>query len=134
MTASEIPSRGEPQLSSDFAARVIRRADRVVARQRQARHAIAATAVVVIAIAATYSGLHVSPAPKVPPPAAATDSFADADAGWLSASGQTEDADALDYLFPDAAPMASFADQYAAASYDDGTDSDSQDAESDSGT
>ena len=131
MSASETPSFDEPHLSADFAARVLRRADNVIARRRHARRTMAAAALLAVASVAAFSGLRTSPASRAAPSISAPENLADVDAAWMSASSDNENADALDYLFPDATPVASFADQYAAADYDDNADSDAQESEVD---
>jgi hypothetical protein len=131
MSVSDTPSFDEPHLSADFAARVLRRADNVIARKRQARRAMAAAALLAVVSVAAFSGLRTSPASRATPSITAPENLADVDAAWMSASSDNENADALDYLFPDAAPLASFADQYATASYDDNADGDAQESEVD---
>ena len=84
-----------PELSADFAVRVLQEADRVMAHRQRAWRAFAAGAAVVsLAFGATL-GLRTFDKGSVTPPTAV------ADARSPDAVNQ---ADALDDLFPDAAP------------------------------
>lgn len=120
---------GEPRLSADFAARVLDRADAIRARRRRMQIATAAAAGALLV--ALIAGPRVAPTPTREIPGAATassgsgaDFLADFNAergsssgDFTSASGRAEDADALTYLFPDAAPLARFADEYSGAAH-----------------
>ena len=129
MNSTETRLPEAPQLSPDFAARVIQRADIILARRRQARRVIAAA--VTASVIAVVIGLRVSPAPPrahLAPLASYSESdpdfLADFDTGWSSSSSawssgssQDEQGDALNYLFPDAASLARFINQYSASTY-----------------
>ena len=113
LNASEVT---EPRLSTDFAARVLRRADVVRARRRQFGRIAAVCAVVSFSAAAiaTY---------RIAPWHAQDGATARAEPQLIAVelpgtrSGETS---VLDFLFPDAAPVARFAAQY---SEDEGADS-----------
>ena len=119
----------EPHLSADFAARVLHQVDKVRTRRRRVQFAMAAAAGALLV--ALIVGPRPAPTPtrEVPGTIAAnsgsgTDVLADAEWGLLSGDststpGQDAGADALGYLFPDAAPLARFVDEYSAAT--DGT-------------
>jgi hypothetical protein len=98
----------EPRLSADFASRVLLRVDAVRGRQRQISRIAAVGAVVCFSAAAiatfqvapwhAQGGAAVRPVPQL------MDVEGSAD--------QSGDTGVLDFLFPDAAPVARFAAQY----------------------
>lgn len=110
----------EPRLSPEFAARVLRQADLLIAGRRRLRRAIAGCTAVSILTIATVMGLRAvrpaNPGSQSPP------SIAEAalGSGDLLPSGQIDQGDALSYLFPDAAPLARFDATYSAATSDTG--------------
>jgi hypothetical protein len=95
----------QPELSADFALRVLAQSDRVLAHRRRIRRAFAAGTVSVSIAFAAVVGLRVldrgAPTPLSPAVVALADSQPPApDSG--------AQADALDDLFPDAAPVERF--------------------------
>jgi len=114
MTSIEMP---EPRLSADFASRVLLKADRVAARRHGARRLLAAAGTLSFSVIAILSWHEFAPltgrsAPRPEPFPVATS----------SASNPAEDAVALSYLFPDAAPVERFAAQYSDTADDGGAD------------
>ena len=103
----------ELRFSPGFAARVLEEADRIVARRRRVAHtsvlvAVAATTGVVAFAVWNMVGSRDS-MPMLNPPAVAN---TDIEAMASPEAGQTEP---LDYMFPDATPLAQFADRYSSA-------------------
>ena len=98
--------REEPILGPNFAAEVLKKADRLMARRRRIRGAVAGVGMVCVTAAAVVIGVRAfSPtntAPALRPPQ--TEALNDPTAG--------EQADALAYMFPDAAPLAQLDDTY----------------------
>jgi hypothetical protein len=115
---------------ADFAARVLDAADAAVTRRRRYARGAAVAALVVLAGAVTL-GMRPGVSPNVPRkiPAAA---FARAGTPSLARDAQLEP---LDYMFPDAASLARFFDNYADAYGGVASDSIvfSSDAENDAG-
>lgn len=103
---SELP------FSADFSSRVLQQVDGIVRRRREHRMTAAALAAIAILSGAVVAGMWSVPRPQqpqVPVPVA------------LAASDETgvaagPSSDPLAFLFPDAEPVARFADQYTAAS------------------
>jgi hypothetical protein len=90
---------------SDFAARVLDRADAIVARRRRTRWAIAP-----VAVAAGFAAYTMWQMRPVPDAGRIPQEIASLDAGAGSRISQMEP---LDLLFPSAAPLARFSDDYA---------------------
>lgn len=102
----------EPMLSPDFAARVLLRADRTMARRRRIRRSIAGVAgACVLAIAASLGMRGTQPAVPAPPSPVASN----ISGGELLTASRIDQGDALGYMFPDAAPLARFDSTYSAA-------------------
>jgi hypothetical protein len=99
-------------LRVDFAERVLERADLLIARRTLIGRAIAGVAVPAFASVAILSWMAMHDVPQPPHRRAASDQVALADA---PADIQSDETDALDDLFPDAAPVARFAAQYSDA-------------------
>jgi hypothetical protein len=97
---------GEPQLSADFAQRVLELADRRQARHRRLRWvstgAISAVAVVAVTSWFGFEGSRQADPPRNPQ---LTSLSAPSDL----AQPRTESAEPLSYFFPDAEPLARFA-------------------------
>jgi len=92
-----------PELSEDFAVRVLQEADRVVAHRQRARRIFAAgAATALLAFVAALGVRAFDTGSPMPPPAVAV---ADAQP---AASDAVNQADALDDMFPDAAPVERF--------------------------
>jgi hypothetical protein len=101
-----------PELSADFAVRVLQEADRVIAhRQRAWRIFAAGTAAVLLGFAGALGVRAVDKAPSTPPTV-----VADARPSALDAGNQ---ADALDEMFPDAAPVERLDRTYLSGGADD---------------
>ncbi|HEX4080209.1 MAG TPA: hypothetical protein VHX61_15210 [Rhizomicrobium sp.] len=105
----------EPRLSADFASRVLRRADLLKARRRRTWRI--ATVGAVVSFAAVVAAYEVVPSNAPVATAARPGPLHVAASAPANQSGET---DVLDFLFPDAAPVARFAAQY---SEDEDTDS-----------
>jgi hypothetical protein len=101
----------EPHFGADFAARVLNEADRILAKRRRHRWAgLAGIAGAGLAFLLWANFPIVRPdAPRT----VAMQRFDDLPREALT--GQTDQPEALDYLFPDAAPVARFAEQYSEA-------------------
>jgi len=112
LNASEV---AVPRLSADFAARVLQRVDVVRARRRQIWR-VAAVCIVISFSAAAIGTYEVAPWPAQGGAAARTEPQLVAVDESANQSGETG---VLDFLFPDAAPVARFATQY---SEDEGAD------------
>jgi hypothetical protein len=99
---------GELPFHADFAERVLETADAISLRRRRARRAVLAAAVLLLAGAGTLGALRSVPAR---PPAA--DGTPHLVTGFDTAyDAQTEP---TDYMFPEAADLAQFSDEYAGA-------------------
>lgn len=98
--------------SSDFTARVLGEADRLVAWRRK-RRGLAAFAATAAASGAVFLWLIVFPVRPDTGPSAAVPRLEDVQIGITSA--RSDEPDALGYLFPDAASVAQFAAQYSDA-------------------
>ena len=129
MNTSDTRWPDQRHLNADFAARVLRRADTIRARRRRVQSAMAAAAAVLLVV--LFVG------PRVAPTATSElsvrtaadfdpgfDSLSIFDAalssssgGWSLDSAPDQNADALTYLFPDAAPLARFVDEYSAVTH-----------------
>jgi hypothetical protein len=112
-----------PRLGPDFAKRVLERADVVVARRRQIRRMIAGSAAASVVAVAVVSGADVFLTGRTPAPRREPVYVAASDLEFPTAR-RDDQANALSYLFPDAAPLARFAVQYSDASDGAGTDED----------
>ena len=109
MTPEQILDEGLP-FRPDFAARVLDKVDAIVVRRRRTRGAFAAASVVVIAGLVAFSMWPAGPAPssgseRIPRQVAGNG----LGENYFARSAQMEP---LDYMFPDAAPLAQFLDQY----------------------
>ena len=131
MTDSETKLTRAPRLSPDFAARVMREADR--RRHRRVlltlagtglAASLAAAAIVWVLNAPTRAPGAMIPATEIEParqaaaraaevPAAMTET----EAAWNAGLRPRESSDALSYFFPDATPLANFVDNYSIAAY-----------------
>jgi hypothetical protein len=101
-----------PELSARFASRVLEEADRVQERRQRVRRALAAGAGVVSLVVAGALGVRtLDRGPPMPPRAP----IAVADAQPLGPESGNQ-ADALDDLFPDAAPVERFDRTYMSGS------------------
>jgi hypothetical protein len=99
---------GELPFHADFAARVLEMADGLSLRRRRARRAALATAVLLLAGAGTFAALR-----SVPARTQAADGTPHLVAGFDTApDAQTEPTDTM---FPEAADLAQFSDEYAGA-------------------
>ena len=97
----------EPQLSPDFAMRVLAAADRQVAmRSRQGR--AAGIAILCAGIAATAIWLDFTAAPQSRAPERGP-VFASAAAPQIAEQARSSSPDALSYFFPDAEPLSRYA-------------------------
>ena len=98
----------------NFAARVLAAADRVAVRRGRARWAGVAVAVSIVAALMGLAPWRTGP---VPPPAPSSTSpvVADADLDAIALASAERDAqtEPLDFMFPDAAPLARFSRGYA---------------------
>jgi hypothetical protein len=138
MSTTDTRWHDEPLLSPDFAARVLRRADTIRTRRRRLRGAMTAAAGALLVALVVGPRIVRTPAPNGAGALAAnsssgSDFLAEFDAArgssggnWSSAlaGNSNGDADALNYLLPDAAPLARFANEYSAAG--SGTDTDDE--------
>jgi hypothetical protein len=97
----------DPVLSEDFAERVLMRADRLVVQRRRISRvagSLVAFSFVLITFASwTVLNRRPQPAQQQPAPVAS----------YATAETQSDEQDALNDLFPDAAPVARFATDYA---------------------
>jgi hypothetical protein len=109
MKATGMAGAGEPRLSPDFAARVMRQVD--VARTRRRRRVTVAVVLCGLTLA-TIAGWRASH-PGEPPSAAAEPPTVVTITWNVDAS---EQADVMNCLFPDAAPLARLVSSYSAAS------------------
>ncbi len=108
MTMDEMPC-GELSFSPDFASRVLNEANRVALRRRRIVRASALSAAFAVTGAFGLWSVTGSRAPmRVDPATVATST--DAEPVTLAQSAQSEP---LDYMFPEATPLAELADQYA---------------------
>jgi hypothetical protein len=105
------PDRTHEELpfADGFAARVFETAGRIAARRRR-RGWIAVAAVLAAGAVALRAGTGTAPTPEAAAPAI----LAAAGPG-PDAYGRAAATDPLDYMFPDAAPLARFSEQYASA-------------------
>jgi hypothetical protein len=101
-----------PVLRADFAERVLERADILIARRRLVGRTIAGVAVPLLASVAILSWMAMYDVPRPQPVRAASNQIALA---GVQADTQSDETDALDDLFPDAAPVAQFATEYSDA-------------------
>jgi hypothetical protein len=108
MTTEEL-SRGDLPFGPDFAGRVLNEAGRIAARRRRITRASVLAAAVAVTGAFGLWRVVGSRAPK-PAPIVAENSGYASDA--VAQSAQTEP---LDYMFPEATPLAQFADAYSGA-------------------
>jgi hypothetical protein len=106
---TEDTSREDVSFSPDFAGRVLEEADRIAARrERVLRASVLAVAFAATGVVGVWSVWRV-PKPVTPTIVAAnTQTLSDA----VAQSARTEP---LDYMFPEATPLAEFADQYSGA-------------------
>lgn len=96
----------DPQLPPDFAVRVLETADRLIMRRRRLRQIVGASALcVAISAAAVWLGFSVAPQRPGQSP-----NLIAASAG-TSAASQDGAPDALSWLFPDAEPLARYAEE-----------------------
>jgi len=104
------PSRPEVTFRPDFAARVLDEADALV-RRRRWQGAVGATAAVVL-LGLGLWGLQPAreTAPRIAAPVTQIVSNSE-----LPSAGETAQSDPLQWMFPDAEPVAQFADTYADA-------------------
>jgi hypothetical protein len=103
-------SREDLSFSPDFAGRVLNEAGRITAqRQRVMRASVLAAAVAAVGAFGLWSVGSRAPKPAGSPILA--ENFGNA-ANAVAESAQTEP---LDYMFPEATPLAQFADQYSGA-------------------
>jgi hypothetical protein len=103
-------SSDELHFSPDFATQVLAQAEAVAGRRRKLRNAgitVAATGAAIAVLWSIPSSREVSPRP------AAVAQIADADEFAFAGEGGS---DPLQWMFPDARPVAQFADQYSTAS------------------
>lgn len=101
----------EAPLSAGFATRVLRKADVEIARRRNRRIVVGSVGVLAIAIISTGTALFSTR--MAPPPREAV--VAEASNLEGPAARADDRTDPLDYLLPDAAPLAQFAVQYSDA-------------------
>jgi len=103
----------ELRFSPDFFARVMHEADTVVAGRRRVKRVAVPIAAIVLTGAIAFGISTVLPTQK-PAPASGSAVLARIDVGAISPvrASQTEP---LDYMFPDAGPLARFADEYSNA-------------------
>ncbi|HTK79191.1 MAG TPA: hypothetical protein VL286_01995 [Rhizomicrobium sp.] len=110
---SDYKSRDDLPFRRDFAARVLQEADRISARRRRVAGAGVLAAVAAVTGAFAF-GIWSMVTAREPMPPMNSPAVANADAETIASldSAQTEP---LDYMFPDAAPLAQFADRYSTA-------------------
>jgi hypothetical protein len=110
MMSDEV-SRKDLRFSPDFAGRVLREADRIAARREYlVRASVLATALAVTGVFGAWRMVgSQAPTPAAPSMVAAS---AQTMSRAVAESAQTEP---LDYMFPEATPLAQFSDQYSAA-------------------
>jgi hypothetical protein len=110
----------EPFLGPDFASRVLSRADVVLAERRRTRRDLAGVAMSVVGAMLVVSGMAAFLVPK--------DSGDRPQVRYVelasSAASPSDPTDALGYLFPDAAPLAQFSEEYSDASENSAGDED----------
>lgn len=102
----------EPRLGPNFARGVLERADVIIARRRRIRQAAGvagASIVAVLGLLVARSQMTDVKAPGTSP----TEITARADDATIESLAATERQDALGFMFPDAVPVARFADSYA---------------------
>jgi hypothetical protein len=98
----------------DFAARVLAAADRLAVRRSRARWAGAALAVSIVAVVMALAPWRTAPVAPLPS-SSASPVIADADLDAIALASAERDAqtEPLDFMFPDAAPLARFSRGYA---------------------
>jgi hypothetical protein len=107
---------GEPELSADFADRVLDAVDRRLVQRRRVRWGMGASAVcLAIAAAAGWNRFAMAPQPALP-----VVELAVAITPAPSAEVRAGSTDPLSYLFPDAEPLARFAAEDRGADADEG--------------
>jgi hypothetical protein len=94
---------------ADFSERVLAGADRISLHRRRARHAVLAVAVLLLAGA---GALRFVPMPVTENPPHLV-------AGFDTATADDTQTELTDYMFPEAADLAQFSDEYAGAADDD---------------
>lgn len=99
----------EPRLSPDFVARVLDEADRIGANRRRGRRWGALAGVAGISLGVLVWA-NLPPGRPDAPRTAGMQRFEDV--ARAAPGGRTDEPDALDDLFPDAVPVARFAEQY----------------------
>jgi hypothetical protein len=106
MTHEDILDEGLP-FRPDFAARVLDKADAIVGRRRRARGTAAVVSAAIVAGLVTFSVWPAQPpgSERIPRQVASTG----LGENYFARTAQMEP---LDYMFPDAAPLAQFLDQY----------------------
>jgi hypothetical protein len=98
----------EPRFSPDFAARVLREAEAVLARRRTFRNLVAGGTLVALAAVGTITWVSYSAPNGFGPRPEPAYAWAP-DTSQVSSAEQSDQPDALAYLFPDAASVARFA-------------------------
>ena len=116
MTAPSPAISDEPPLSTDFAARVMRRAEQERARRRFRRLGLSGIGALLIG-AALLSALRMAMAPEAPHRVAEATRRTETEVAWRWSARQTDAAGALVYLFPNAPPLMGFVNRYSAATY-----------------
>ncbi|HUJ47979.1 MAG TPA: hypothetical protein VLV55_12670 [Rhizomicrobium sp.] len=107
-------SGGDLPFAEDFAARVLAAADRVVIRRSRTRWAGAAVAASMVAGLVVLAPWRSAPvAPRALSPASPVIANADLDAIALASAERDAQTEPLDFMFPDAAPLARFSRGYA---------------------
>jgi hypothetical protein len=101
----------ELQFSSDFASRVLNEADAIARRRRQWQISALSLAAAGVAVAAVWSVPSFRNAAPVPAPAR-SQVMASGALSWPDEAGQ---ADPMQWIFPDAQPVAQFANGYSDA-------------------
>ncbi len=112
------PMAEEPPLRPGFAARVLREAGAV--RRRRRRNLVLAAGGAAVLLIGAGTGWRLSMVPEAGP--AVPEANADPDAQLASTDAQGERTDALSYMFPDAASVAAFQQQFATEDEGDGVE------------
>ena len=127
MITIDSSSQDEPQLSSDFAERVMLQATMIIARRRRMRRVAVGGVTSVLAVAAIFAVLQVTLGPSSTNPAARVQSveyIASPDMEFTSPSTEYEQAGLLDFFFPNADAVARLADGEFAQTYGGEDDTD----------
>ena len=127
MTASSPSVSDEPRLSPDFAARVMHRAEEVRARRRFVRRLAGVSAILLAAVLVPAIRSAITPEPPKQTAAVTRRTPVDLSSRWLASPRQ--EASALGYLFPNAAPLRGFVNRYSAVTYGISVDDESDPVE-----